>query len=424
MPISIEKRQLNTAQDLFLGIDFPTNAGFRRLMYWVSVKIDIPFIILCRLTGSPDQMNADDKVINQDTDLSFLIDKHTSKERAYLLVLLLVLGYERKEIFNDFLVADYWFRHKEFVAEKKTEINKAQKKLKHHLLYGSLRLYVMRQDGKTIEQSIAEFQATNPALKGSIIHIRTTLKRKYPYINPVLLRINNRRFGLLKPSISTAHKNKHRCLMVDSKCIGCGSVRPYHATHLIRGIVRACPACKNKQRQKVVMVVNALTGRRYTSISKAHKGEGITSIALRSLEVKFKVSRAVRVDGCVLIRMSPSTLSRKEYQKFLPDAGLPVDFVIPPDPDKQEKSRQRCLKMIATKRRRAQSVRHQQIKAKRKERKRQNATLATQASGYWSLNNLAEYRIKRMEEGERIKQKVIEEDEFLLTGYQKSANDG
>ena len=80
--------------------------------------------------------------------------------------------------------------------------------------------------------------------------------------------------------------------------------------------------------------------------------------------------------------------------------------------------------MVATKRRRAQSVRHQQIKAKRKERKRQNATLATQTSGYWSLNNLAEYRIKRMEEGERIKQKVIEEDEFLLTGYQKSANDG
>ena len=235
----------------------------------------------------------------------------------------------------------------------------------------------------------------------------------FPHLNPSLVRIRGRRFGLLMPLISTAHKNKHGCLVVDSECLGCGSVRPYHTSHLLRGIVRACPTYKGKQRVKIGLVVNVLTGKRYTSIKQAYEGEGISSLALHSLETRFKTDRAVRLGECVLVRVPSSHLSAKDYQKYLPAVGLPTDFVIPTDPDKQEKNRQRGLKILATKRRRAQSVRHQQIKTKRKERKRQSATLATKTRNFWSLNNLAEYRIKRMNAGKRIKQKIVDEDTFL-----------
>lgn len=413
MPINFTSRQLYKANDLFLGIDFPTDGAFRRLLYWLSFKVNVSFINLCRLTGLNDKVSPTDTSIKQDADPCFLIEEHTHEERSYLIVLLLVLGYERKSIFDDYLVEDYWFRHKEFIATKNAEINKASKQLKHNILYGDLRIYVMEQMGKTIQQSIAEFKTFHPEIKTSVNRTYSALLRKYPHINPLLVRIRGRRFGLLKPLISTAHKDKNGSLMVESRCLGCGSVRPYNPSHLLRGIVRACPACKNKQRSKIGLVVNVLTGKRYTTISKAHKGEGITSIALRSLEIRFRTSRAVRVDECVLVCVPSSHLSAKDYQKHLTTVGLPADFVIPTDPDKQEKNKQRGLKILATKRRRAQSVRHQQIRAKRKERKRQSATLATKAGNFWSFNNLAEYRIKRMEEGERIKQKVVDEDTFL-----------
>ena len=413
MPISITSRQLFSAKDLFIGINFPTNGAFRRLLYWLSFKVNVSFINLCRIAGLNDTIQATDRSNEKDADPCFLMEENTQEERAYLIVLLLVLGYDRKAIFDDYLVEDYWFRHKDYITAKNAEINKAQKLLKHNLLYGDLRIYVMEQKGKTLQQSIAEFKSTHPAIKTSVGRTCSALLRKYPSINPTLLRIRGQRFGLLMPQISTAHSNKHKCLMVDSKCLGCGSVRPYQASLLLRGVVRACPACKNKVRQRVGLVVNALTGKRYTTISKAHQGEGITSVALRSLEQRFKVNRAVRLDEGVLICLSATHLSRKDYQKYLPEAGLPADFVIPTDPDKQEKDKQRCLKALATKRRRAQSVRHQQIKAKRKRQKRAKATLATKTSGYWSLSNLAEYRVKRIDEGERIKQKVIEEDAFL-----------
>ena len=175
MPITFTSRQLFKAKGLFLGIDFPTSGAFRRLLYWLSFKVNVSFINLCRLTGLSDTVQPADTSIKQDADLCFLIDDQTQEERAFLIVLLLVLGYDRKAIFNDYLVEDYWFRHKDFITRKNAEIKKASKQLKHNILYRDLRIYVMEKMGKTIQQSIAEFKTFYPEIKISVNHTYSAL---------------------------------------------------------------------------------------------------------------------------------------------------------------------------------------------------------------------------------------------------------
>ena len=143
MPINFTSRQLYKANDLFLGIDFPTNGAFRRLLYWLSFKVNVSFINLCRIAGLNETVQATDTSIDKDADPCFLMEENTQEERAYLIVLLLVLGYDRKAIFDDYLVEDYWFRHKDYIATKNAEIRKAQRLLKHNILYGDLRIYVI-----------------------------------------------------------------------------------------------------------------------------------------------------------------------------------------------------------------------------------------------------------------------------------------
>lgn len=413
MRLAIETKALNKARDLWLGEDFTHLTRFSACLDWVAPRIGVTTAMLLRLAGIERPLTYTCLVHYKDIKKdNFPMLHATREERSCLAMFLCGIGYTDKQVF-EILSCDYLFRHKQFLKETRRIQGRMRMRIKFLIHLTELRNYIFTYNKAfELDKIVAEWKAQQPQVRGKVPYLISHLRQQFGF-NKTELALRNRCFGLLKPRLRTIHKNKHGWLSVMAHCRGCGSMKPYGARLLIRGAIRSCSGCKSKRRAKAKneFVWNVVTGRCYQTYKQAHQQEGITSIRLRGFERRFRSGKITRVDEGVFLVASTAVIKAVEYRSLLADVGISAEHLIPPDPDRQLKMRNKVERMLATRKKRASIYQRRRKRAEAV--RRRTASFREQRGGYWSLANIKEYRKFSKEKSSRIKQETINADPLL-----------